>query len=270
MLDKKFTFIGGGNMATALFVGLLNAKVPPQDIQVIDPDTNKLAELAQRYSVTCHAQANAQALLVDYIFLCVKPQIMQTVCAQLQPFVQTSPATIVSVAAGITTSHLRTWLQTSNPLIRCMPNTPALIGLGATGLFSADALSDAVKNELNAIFNGVGISIWTQQEEDIDSVTAISGSGPAYFFKIFEAMQTAAIELGLNEEDAKQLILQTALGAAQMAKASDLELSQLRENVTSKGGTTAAALASLADNQLDHIIQQAVQAAKQRSIELAK
>ncbi len=270
MKNKTFTFIGGGNMATALFTGLLANDIDPQQITVVEPNPEKRAQAHDVHLVKTLASVTAKSLDRNYVFLCVKPQLMQAVCVELAAMVSNTDTIFISIAAGITTSQLREWLQTENCVVRCMPNTPALLGLGATGLYSNDELIDTEKNNITTIFSSIGISIWVEQESDIDTVTAVSGSGPAYFFRMIEAMQAVAVELGLDEENAGRLITQTALGAAQMAKDSALSVQQLRENVTSEGGTTAAALNSFDENNFDHIIRQAVQSARTRSIELSQ
>ena len=257
-------------MATALLSGLLSNGAMPEHINVIEPDKKKHETLYNLHTVNVFSQATKDNLRADYLFFCVKPQIMQAVCRDLAEELSHSKAIIISVAAGVTIHHLKKWLNTNNTVIRCMPNTPALIGLGASGLFSTDPLTENDKNDITMIFSSLGTSIWTSSENDIDTVTAVSGSGPAYFFRMIEAMLSSATELGLNEADATHLIIQTALGAAQMAKDSHLSIQQLRQNVTSKGGTTAAALDSLTESDFDLMIHKAIQAARERSIELAK
>jgi len=269
MFDLTYTFIGGGNMATALIAGLINNQIKVENIRVVEPNIEKRKWLSERYSIKATAQVNSNDLRADYIFLCVKPQVIKNVCSEIKSKLTESKAIIISVAAGITTTQLETYLETKNIIIRCMPNTPALIGLGATGIFSAKELDEQQQKVITQIFTSIGVVVWTFKEQAIDAITAISGSGPAYFFRLIEAMQSAAIDLGLSSEDAKKLVQQTALGAAQMAKDSSLEVQILREQVTSKGGTTAAALNSMNENNFDSIISNAIKKAHQRSIELA-
>jgi len=270
LAKTTFLFIGGGNMAKALVLGLLNNNVQAEDITVVDPDSDKRHSLATELAIKVMSNTELKSLTQDCIFLCVKPQIMQSVCSSLKDLPCNSNSVFISVAAGITLDQLKHWLNTDSPIVRTMPNTPALISQGATGLYTDDPLSEAQTETINTLFNNIGISIWCNSENDLNTVTALSGSGPAYYFQLFESMHTAALELGLHEDDAKQLILQTAIGAAMMATLTDEDFQTLRENVTSKGGTTAAGLAVFAQEGFDQIIQTAIKAAHARSIELSQ
>jgi len=265
MSEPGWTFIGAGNMAGSLIGGLIASGASAENIAVVDISAEACQKLADKFGINVLESIDNIAPN-SAVVIAVKPHIVKAVCTSLHA---NSPALVVSVAAGVRADSIANWLPDSTAIVRCMPNTPALLGLGATGLFTQKDLTDTKKNDIATIFSSIGISIWVNKETDIDTVTAVSGSGPAYFFRMIEAMQASAIELGLNAEDASKLITQTALGAAQMAKNSHISIQQLRENVTSKGGTTAAALTSLNNNAFDLIIKQAVTAARERSIELA-
>jgi len=269
--NPTLCFIGGGNMAASIIGGLINKGFAAKNITAIDPNQERLNYLSNEYGVPTQLTANPENLSADYIFLCVKPQIMQAVCRDLADHIGNSTC-FISIAAGIRIKELREWLNTDNTIIRTMPNTPALLGIGATGVFlnSETTNYQNIKNEVSEFFEAIGISVWLNSEEQLDAVTAVSGSGPAYFFKLIEALLGAAEAQGLDKDTAKALIYQTALGAAHMALASDEGISTLRENVTSKGGTTAAALNSLNESNFDDIIKKAIVAATDRSVVLSK
>lgn len=279
MTYPKITFIGGGNMATAMLSGLLNNSYPRENFVVIEPDAKRRKDLTQRFAITCLAHADSSSIAADFVILAVKPQIIRGVCEDLAKHSSNAQSVFISIAAGTTTQHLMEWLKLLNNtdpvVVRAMPNTPALIGESATGLYSAKQLSNDKQAAIEAIFASIGQAIWLDQEELIDSVTALSGSGPAYFFGFMEALCNAGIQQGLTPDQAQKLVLQTALGAALMAKQyvtgeNVNALQELRERVTSKGGTTAAGMASLQTHKFSEIVAQAVQAAKQRATELAK
>lgn len=254
----KIGFIGSGNMALSIVSGMLTHNFSARDIYLSDIDANLLQKRQQELQVNI-ATNKEIAQSCEVIFLAVKPQVIDEVCRELQ--VQ-KHAIIVSIMAGITTNKLQQLLHTTN-IIRTMPNTPAQVGFGATGIFSLVGKNNIIEK----IFNSIGVCVWVEKEEDIDSITALSGSGPAYFYLMFEAMINSAITMGLSENDAKKLCLQTAMGAAIMGK--NANLSQLRTNVTSKGGTTAAALAEFEHNNFTAIIENAMMAAKNRAYELS-
>jgi pyrroline-5-carboxylate reductase len=194
---------------------------------------------------------------------------MEEICEQLAASSPDRYPLIVSIAAGITTSHLQSWLGGDTAIVRCMPNTPALVGKGASGLFANKFVSDDQKQLAEQIMSAVGLSVWVDTEADIDTVTALSGSGPAYFFLFMEAMQNAAKEMGISNELARQLTYQTALGAAELALNSTDDIAVLRRNVTSPGGTTEQAINKFEDGGLRELVTSALQAARDRSIELA-
>ncbi|MGL4185047.1 MAG: pyrroline-5-carboxylate reductase [Thiotrichaceae bacterium] len=263
------TFIGAGNMARSLIIGLLQDKVNVL-LRVADPDPHQLDAIRQHWPDVQATQDNAEALQeADVVVLAVKPQVMREVLEPLADLAQRSRPLIISIAAGIREAALNQWLGGNLPIVRCMPNTPALVQTGATGLVANAQVSQAQRNLAESILRAVGITVWFAEEASIDSVTAVSGSGPAYFFLVMEAMQAAAQNLGMSAEDAQLLVVQTALGAARLALESGEPAAELRRKVTSKGGTTEAALKVLNDGGLPALFEQALQAAAKRSRELA-
>lgn len=267
---STIAFIGAGNMASAIMGGLIENGYNPKDIWACDPSQEKLSELSDKMGIQTTTDNAHAALQADTIILAVKPQIMEVVLTPLQPAIQQKQPLLISVAAGINLHSLATWAGANeNPaIVRCMPNTPALVGQGASGLFANQEVSEKQKQTAESILNAVGISVWVQNESELDAVTAVSGSGPAYYFLFMEAMIDAGTKLGLSEETAKALTLKTALGAATMASSSDLSPAQLRKNVTSPNGTTEQAIKSFQSNQLENLVEQALNAANNRSIEL--
>lgn len=262
----RIAFIGGGNMAGALISGLVKKLATPTQIQVIDLNPESLQNLVKRYGVSTNPVIDAQLQEVDVIVLAVKPQQLHTVAASLLPFVKNQ--LILSVAAGIRAADLSRWLGAYAKIVRAMPNTPAMLGLGMSGLYAMKAVSEDERALAQNIMQAVGETLWVAQESMIDAVTAVSGSGPAYVFYFIEALQEAAQQLGFDAAQARQLALATFNGAAQLAKQSDETVSTLRERVTSKGGTTYAALCSMDASAVKPAIHQAVQAAAQRGKEL--
>lgn len=262
----RIAFIGGGNMAGALISGLAKQLTSPTQIYVIDVNPVNLQHLTDRYGVSTSGVMDAQLLDIDVIVLAVKPQQLQAVAASLSSFMNTQ--LILSVAAGIRAADLSRWLGGHSKIVRAMPNTPAMIGLGMTGLYAMDAVISEERELAETIMQAVGESLWVDNESMIDAVTAVSGSGPAYVFYFIEAMQEAAMQLGFDAVQARQLALATFNGAAQLAKQSEEPVSILRERVTSKGGTTYAALCSMDDSSVKAAIHQAVRAAAQRGKEL--
>ncbi|MRV73143.1 pyrroline-5-carboxylate reductase [Duganella sp. FT92W] len=265
----KIAFIGGGNMAAALIAGLAGKLTPGANIHVVDPNTASLDRLRAQYGVTTAASADAAVSQADVIVLAVKPQIMKEVAAQLLPLLPAGgKALLLSIAAGIRAADLSRWLGGYAAIVRTMPNTPALIGQGITGMVAAAGVSAAQRDSADAIMKAVGGTVWLDDEALIDPVTAVSGSGPAYVFYFIEAMQQAALEMGLNAEQGKQLALATFTGAAQLAAQSDEPVSVLRERVTSKGGTTYAALTSMEESGVKQAIITAMKAAAARGKQL--
>lgn len=269
MKEVSIGFIGAGNMASSLAGGLIAKGTNVKYIWMSDPSegARKSAKEVLRVKV---AESN-EALLeqCDVIVLAVKPQAMKSVTQPLADLAQKKNPLIISIAAGITIASLEEWMG-ELPIVRCMPNTPALVQTGATGLFANDKVTDEQKDLAKSILSSVGMAIWVKEEGTLDTVTAVSGSGPAYFFLVMEAMIEAGVELGLTEDEATQLTLQTALGAAQMAITSDDSAASLRKKVTSPGGTTEQALLTFEEGDLRGLFKSALTAAKVRSEELAK
>ncbi|GJJ00393.1 pyrroline-5-carboxylate reductase [Duganella rhizosphaerae] len=265
----KIAFIGGGNMASALIAGLANKLTAGANIHVADPNAEALERLHQQFGVTTASAADAAVSAADVIVLAVKPQSMREVAAQLLPLIdQARQPVIVSIAAGIRIVDLSRWLGGYGAIVRCMPNTPALIGMGITGMAATAGVSAAQKQAADDILRAVGPTVWLDDESQIDAVTAVSGSGPAYVFYFIEAMQQAAVDMGLSVEQGKQLAMATFAGASQLAVQSSEPVSLLRERVTSKGGTTYAALTSMEDSGVKAAIVKAMKAAQQRGKEM--
>ena len=265
----KIAFIGGGNMASALIAGLANKLTAGANIHVADPNAEALVRLHEQFGVTTASGADAAVSAVDVIVLAIKPQSMREVAAQLLPLLDPTGRTlVVSVAAGIRGADLSRWLGGYGAIVRCMPNTPALIGMGITGMVAAAGVSAQQKQAADGILRAVGPTVWLDDEAKIDAVTAVSGSGPAYVFYFIEAMQQAAAELGLSAEQGTQLALATFAGAAQLAVRSSEPVALLRERVTSKGGTTYAALTSMEQSGVKAAIVTAVKAAAARGKEM--
>ncbi len=268
-MTKQLCFIGGGNMAGSLISGLISNQYPADHITVTDPDTDKLKQLKQQFAINTETDNQVAVQNAQVIVLAIKPQILKDVCSSIKNTTEKTQPLIVSIAAGIRSTDIDRWLGGNHAVVRCMPNTPALIQAGATGLFANQKTTSELKKIADDILSTAGITLWVDNEAQLDAVTAVSGSGPAYFFLFLQAMQTAGTELGLDETTAGMLAKQTALGAARMALESDDSPATLQENVTSKGGTTAAAIASFENNHFNDIIKQALTAAHDRATELA-
>ena len=270
MSQSSITFIGGGNMAGAIYGGLLDNGFKPDRISVVDP-SEAAQELARAAGLTRVYGTAPEVIEVDLLVLAVKPQIASTVLASLQGKLSES-TTVLSIIAGIDAQSLATMLGLNNAstIIRCMPNTPALVNEGMTALLSNPQCSKQGQALAEQVMSAVGKTLWVSQESDLDTVTAISGSGPAYFFLFMESLTEAAIRLGMPAEEARLLAVQTAIGSAKLAGASDDKLSQLRNNVTSPGGTTEQAVLSFEQAGLRSIVDGAVLAARKRSIELSE
>ena len=271
----KIGFIGGGNMANSLIGGLINASYSAPDIIIAEPDEDRRQALNEEFKA-CTTENNSDTLQCDIIILAVKPQLLKTVCSELASKLNKldSSPLFISIAAGVKSTDINRWLNVKNDdgasaIVRCMPNTPSLLQCGASGLFANDQVSDTQKKSAEDIMQAVGIVIWVETEDQLNAVTAVSGSGPAYFFLMMEAMQQAGERLGLSEEVSKQLVLQTALGASRMAIESDHSPAELRQMVTSRGGTTEQAILSFQNADYIQIVRDALQAANDRSISLA-
>jgi pyrroline-5-carboxylate reductase len=263
----KISFIGGGNMATALIAGLAGKIAQAADIHVVDPDADALDKLRAQYGVTTAPEIGAAVAGSEVIVLAVKPQQMRDVALRLQSQLDARPL-VLSIAAGIRGSDLSRWLGGYGAIVRTMPNTPALIGQGITGMVAMAGTSEAQKRAADSILRAVGKTVWLASEEQIDPVTAVSGSGPAYVFYFLEAMQQAALEMGLSSEQGRELAIATFTGAAQLAAQSDEPAEVLRQRVTSKGGTTYAAISSMEQSGVKRAIIEAMKAAAARGREL--
>ena len=269
MNTHKIAFIGGGNMATSLIGGLISNGFNATDIHVADPASETLNRLSSDFDVATFTD-NVQAINeCDIVILAVKPQQLQAVLKQLQPAWQTNQL-LISIAAGIRIEDMERWLAyDDSAIVRVMPNTPSLVQAGASAIYANDNVTAEQKQATEQILSAVGLAVWVDDEAKMDAVTALSGSGPAYFFLVMEAMEFAAKELGLSDEVAQQLCQQTAFGAAKMALASDESPATLRHRVTSPGGTTERAIHELEDGDLKGLFENALVAAALRSRELA-
>jgi len=263
-------FIGGGNMAASIIGGLLTSGVDARQLRAGDPSQESLDRLASLGPITT-SQDNLDIIPgCDVLVMAVKPQLMKVVCAGIADTVQASKPLIISIAAGVTSDSLNHWLGGNLAIVRCMPNTPALLRCGATGLFANTAVSEIQRQQAQQILDAVGLALWVEQESELDAVTAVSGSGPAYFFLMMEAMQASGEAMGLSPDVAKQLSQQTALGAARMALESDVDVAELRRRVTSPKGTTERAITIFEDGGFRALVQQALQGAADRADELGR
>lgn len=270
MHQPSITFIGAGNMASALIGGLTQQGFAAQQLCATDLHQESLRTLEQTFGIQTSTDNSEAVSQADIVILAVKPQVLKSVLTELAPALQQRQPLLISIAAGINSDSLDRWSGGNLPIVRCMPNTPALTQTGASGLYATDKVSAEQKQQTEQILSAVGIALWVQKESEIDAVTAVSGSGPAYYFLMMEAMIDAGEKLGLSRAVAEQLTLQTALGAAKMAQASDVDVAELRRRVTSPGGTTEQALNCFEQGGLRALVEQALNAADQRSTELAE
>ncbi len=268
-MTNTITFIGGGNMAASLISGLVADGYDPKYILTSDPDGEKLANLAARYGIRTTDDNVSAVEQADILVLAVKPQMLHEVASNLRAALTRRQPLVISIAAGVREAALREWLGDDLPLVRTMPNTPAMIQSGATVLHAAPGVSDKQKDLAENILRAVGLTQWVEDEALMDAVTALSGSGPAYLFLVMEAMEAAARELGLPAETARLLTLQTALGASRMAMESRTPPSELRRQVTSPGGTTERAITALEEGGLRELFEKALTSARDRSRELS-
>ncbi|MEH6357762.1 MAG: pyrroline-5-carboxylate reductase [Pseudomonadales bacterium] len=266
---SRLVFIGAGNMANSIIGGLVSHGYPAHLITATDRNADLLTKLAETTGINTTSDNQQAASQADTIILAVKPQVMEAVTSPLKDSISSNKPLIISIAAGITIGNLLSWMGADLPVIRTMPNTPALVQTGATGLFANPAVSTEQKAIADTVFSAIGIASWFDKESDLDAVVAISGSGPAYFFMVMEAMEEAGVKLGLSAESARELTLQTALGAAKLAQASDVPPAELRRRVTSPGGTTEQAIKCFEEGGLRELVDSALQAASKRSKELA-
>lgn len=270
MSKPLIAFIGAGNMATSIVGGLVAAGHPAQRIRAADPFPESLQRLSEVAPIVA-CSSNIEAVTgADVVILAVKPQVMAAVCTDISSALRSGDILVMSIAAGITINSMQSWLGEQTPLVRCMPNTPALLGSGASGLYASDGVSPQQRDWAAQILAAVGVIEWVPAESDLDTVTALSGSGPAYFFMLLEAMIDTAVDQGLSRETATRLALQTGLGAAHMGLESDVDLAELRRRVTSPGGTTEAAVKSFEAAGLKTIVSNAMQAAADRADAMAR
>ena len=266
-LETPIAFIGGGNMASAIIGGLLRRGLPAERIDVVEPFAEARAALQRQYGIQAQAQAGAQLERARLVVWAVKPQNLHEAAAQV--VAHTPGALHLSVAAGVRSASLAQWMG-SERIVRAMPNTPALIGQGMTGLYARPAVSPAERNLVEQVIATTGAHLWVEEEALLDAVTALSGSGPAYVFYFLEAMTQAGVDMGLTSAQAHQLSVATFAGAAELARRSDDPPVVLRQRVTSKGGTTHAAIESMEADGMAQRFMRALDAAEARAHELGE
>lgn len=262
-------FIGGGNMARSLIGGLIQSGAAPTSIRVAEPVEALRASLRDDFGVQVFADAEATSEGAEVWLLAVKPQVLRAVCESLATKIQAHRPLLVSIAAGITSTQIANWSGGGSAVIRTMPNTPALLGAGVTGLYANPQVNDEQRRIADAVLASAGETVWIEDETQMDAVTAVSGSGPAYVFLLAEAMQAAGEAEGLPAEAARALTVQTLLGAARMLTHDDTPAAELRRRVTSPNGTTQAAITQFEADGFRDIVRRAVHAARRRGIELA-
>ena len=267
--QSRICFIGGGNMGRSLIGGLIANGYSDKLISVVEPDAESRQRIAKLYNIDLYESADDNLSSSDVIVLATKPQVLAEVAQSIRDLID-DKCLIISIAAGIRLLNLSQWLGSGKAIVRVMPNTPALVQEGMSVLLANSHCSETQQGIANGIMSAVGQTLWIEDEKHMDTVTAVSGSGPAYFFLIMEAMQTTARKMGLNAEQAKILTQQTALGAAKMALHSEEDVMDLRKQVTSPGGTTEQALNVLLEGDIHELFRAALKAASNRSKELAK
>lgn len=266
----RLAIIGAGNMGRSLIRGLVANNHPTKLLYAADPSPEKLEHLHQAFGIVVSPDNQSAVEKADVVILAVKPQVMASVVKPLATLIQTQRPLVISIAAAVTEAHLQTWLGGKIAIVRSMPNTPALIGCGASALYANTFTSPEQRDLAESILRSVGLTVWLSDENQMDTVTALSGSGPAYFFLLMEALQQAGRDLGLAEETANILALQTAYGSARLALESKESIHELRQQVTSPGGTTERALEVLAKGKFSELLKEAVKAAKKRAHELTE
>jgi pyrroline-5-carboxylate reductase len=266
-MGKRIAFIGGGNMASAIIGGLLRNGMAASDIDVVEPWAEARTRLQADFDITAHAEAGAFLVQAEMLVWAVKPQTFKDAASAVRT--HAANALHLSVAAGIPSSSIATWLG-SERIIRTMPNTPALIGKGITALFALPGVSDADKAWADEVIRTTGATVWLTAEAQLDAVTAISGSGPAYMFYFMEAMADAGAQMGLDRDQAYQLAVATFIGAGELARASAEPPEALRAKVTSKGGTTYAAITAMDQSGVKALFTEALFAAQRRAAELGQ
>lgn len=269
-MTTKLGFIGGGNMASALIGGLIkNDRVEAQNIFVFEPNDEQAAKLTDQFKIQLASNNENLIEQVDIVVLAIKPQVLRSVLRLLKESFKAKRPLIVSIVAGIRSASIENWLDGNYAVIRVMPNTPSLVGAGASGLYATKGVSDQQKVSAEELLGAVGEFAWVENEADIDAITALSGSGPAYFMLFINALIGAARARGLDSDTAKQLAVATAAGAAKLVASSDQSVQTLIDNVSSPNGTTEQALKSFNSNNLSGIVAEAFEAAHRRSEELA-
>jgi pyrroline-5-carboxylate reductase len=266
---EGLAFVGGGNMARSLIGGLARRGADTRRIRVAEPVPQLRQALAAEFGVQVFERGEEAVAGADLWLLAVKPQMMRTACAPLAGLARTQRPLLVSIAAGIPVARLQAWLGAGLPVVRCMPNTPALLGAGVTGLFAGAGVDAAQRDRAQALLASAGATVWVDSEPLVDAVTAVSGSGPAYVFLLAEAMEAAAIAEGLPAADARTLVVQTLLGASRMLDEAGEAAAELRRRVTSPGGTTQAAIAAFQAGGFEALVGRAVNAARERGAALA-
>ncbi|MEO9588230.1 MULTISPECIES: pyrroline-5-carboxylate reductase [Marinobacter] len=268
--SPTISFIGAGNMASAIIGGMLDSGFKAANIWVSAPDDNHLQSIRKQFGVSVTTDNRYCAEQADMVVLAVKPQVMASVCSDIAPVVQNTRPLMVSIAAGLEASTLDEWLGGGLPLVRVMPNTPSLVGKGAAGLCANDQVKEKQKTMVESVFNSIGSALWVEDESLLHAVTALSGSGPAYFFLMLEALEEAATDAGIAGETARALAIQTMAGAAEMAGRSEHDPGQLKRNVMSPGGTTEQAIQTFEEGGMRDLVKKAYSAAYKRSGEMAK
>ncbi len=269
MPSRTIGFIGGGNMAASLVGGLLADGTPANQIWVSAPSETTRLSHKDRFGIHVVADNSELVRHCNVVVMAVKPQKMHEVCAEIATTVRSVRPLIISVAAGVRTADIDRWLGGDTALIRTMPNTPALVQCGATALYATSQVNNSQRESSEAIMRAVGLTLWLEDESLMDAVTALSGSGPAYFFLMLEALEDAGVKLGLPAATSRLLALQTAFGAAKMALESPEDCTTLRKRVTSPGGTTERAIGILEQGDLRGLFATALSGARDRARELA-
>lgn len=268
--SPTISFIGAGNMASAIIGGMLDSGFKASNIWASAPNDDHLQSIRKRFGISVTTDNRYCAQQADMVVLAVKPQAMADVCRDIAPIAQNTRPLMVSIAAGLGTDTLDEWLGGGLPIARVMPNTPSLVGKGAAGLFANDSVSSAQKEMVQSVFEGIGIAVWVEDEALLHGVTALSGSGPAYFFLMLESLEAAATEAGVNPETARQLAIQTMAGAAEMAAKSEHDPAQLKKNVMSPNGVTEQAIHTFEEGGMRDLVKKAYNSAYKRSEEMAK
>lgn len=268
--SPTISFIGAGNMASAIIGGMLESGFNAANIWVSAPDDGHLQSIRKQFGVSITTDNRHCAQQADMVILAVKPQVMRDVCVDIAPVVQNTRPLMASIAAGLEAATLDEWLGGGMPLVRVMPNTPSLVGKGAAGLYANDQVKDKQKSMVESVFSSIGSALWVEDEALLHAVTALSGSGPAYFFLMLEALEEAATAKGIPGETARKLAIQTMAGAAEMAARSEHDPGQLKRNVMSPNGVTEKAIQAFEDGGLRELVKKAYSAGYERSGEMSK